>query len=75
MAKDKNSNGNGITVIQFSIDKNRIEFRKCARASAALSFHDQFAFLFVLTAVKCPRNVYIGYDHFFHLQRQILYYP
>lgn len=29
-----------------------------ARVSVELSFHDQFAFLFVLTAVKCPRKVY-----------------
>lgn len=59
-------NSTEITVIQFSIDKNRIEFPRAevlGRASVELSFHDQFAFLFVLTAVKYLVK-YIGYDHF-----------
>lgn len=39
------------------------KMRSCA--SVKLSFHDQFAFLFVLTAVKYLVK-YIGYDHFAH---------
>lgn len=83
-----------IAVIQFSIDKNRIEFPVLSlslflfperaihpasqsashRTNVELSFHDHFAFLFMLTALKYIIK-YIGYDHFATFMRsRYMYY-
>lgn len=66
-----------ITVIQFSIDKNQISaLKQCGHTRAPKSsFHDQFAFLFVLTAVKCYLVKSIGYDHFANVQEKMYVLP